>query len=145
MDDVTIIVQPNVASIIVQPSEVTISVNPVGSPGISGVGLFVDATDDVTMAKNTVYRANDPDDRVLFSLPVTANFGDAPITILGYNLGGWKIIQRDGEQITISGDVNATTTGTAGYIQSVNVNDSITLYPMGAGIYDAMLNGCTFN
>jgi hypothetical protein len=124
-----------------------IMAGPQGPIGPRNSSVTVDATDDLVMASWTTYKADDPDDVVLFNLPLDAssNVGDQ-ILILGYGLGGWKIAQRLGEQILISGSISgqATTAGTGGYLYSTHANDDAILFKIAPNVWKAQTYGCNW-
>jgi hypothetical protein len=80
-------------------------------------------TGDTSMAVNYGYIAN-KSSLVTFTLPSTAAVGTM-VRVTGINTGGWKIAQN-ASGIIHFGNTD-TTTGTGGYIASVNVRDSVQL------------------
>lgn len=76
-----------------------------------------------TMVPNRTYVANNAS-QVVLTLPDTAPVGSR-IKVIGKGAGGWKIAQNASELIRYRG--LATTTGTGGYIQSLNDEDVVEL------------------
>lgn len=76
-----------------------------------------------TLAVNNGYVTNNTS-LVICTLPTTAAVGDE-IPVFGLGAGGWKVAQNTSQLIYMDGSV--TTTGTSGYISSLNALDSIVL------------------
>lgn len=72
---------------------------------------------------NTQYYANNPTQKITFTLPASASPGDK-IFIRGIGAGLWRLSQNSGQ--TIHGATD-TTTGTNGYIEAQAPTDCATL------------------
>jgi hypothetical protein len=103
-----------------------------GGPGdetmtvaVTGGGLAWTADEDNhTMVANGGYITTDDATRVELTLPDTCAVGSV-FKIVGEGDAGWKVIQNAGDTIRF-GNV-ATTTGAAGYIESLDKGDCVEL------------------
>lgn len=92
------------------------------SSGIS-IGWNEVTTTTQSLVQNQGYVTNNSS-QVVLSLPTLAFFGTI-ISIVGKGSGGWKVIQNAGQNIQLGSISSAV--GVAGYIESTNQFDSITL------------------
>lgn len=96
--------------------------NSIALMGVQDV-TWVNQDTDTVMIAGSGYVTNSAS-RVTLTLPQTASFGDT-VKVQGFGDGGWKVAQNAGQYIRFG--IQATTTGTGGYLQSTNKNDSLTL------------------
>lgn len=90
---------------------------------VAGVFPWTSATGPINLVADNGYVANNSS-LVIFTLPLTANFGSI-IKIIGKGAGGWSIVQLANQAIHV-GNMD-TTLGIAGVISSTNTFDSIEL------------------
>lgn len=104
---------------------------------------LIDAPDDVTMEANKAYRPSKVT-QCLLALPDNASLGTR-IAIYGYGLGGWKVTQRDGEQIQLAGSQNETTAGAGGFLESAQSNDVAEFINIADKTWLVKTFGCSFS
>lgn len=130
---------------VVDSSEIIVVYTGMENATLTGGGsgmTWNDAPVDVTMSPSNGYRPSNASSRVLLALPANPAFGTV-VEVRGYGLGGWRVTQRIGEQISIEGSQNQTTAGISGYIQSDNTDDRVELIFFSS--WQATTYGCSAN
>ena len=107
---------------------VTNSVNSVTIANSTSGGVnwvFTSVTTGVSMSVSTGYVSTSNSGTVVLILPTTADQGTV-IWVAGYGTAGWQITQPSAGQVIHFGTMD-TTTGTGGYLASINRYDAVQL------------------